>query len=135
MNTVSKQPSSVLDSLPSSHNTWVMWVITLLCKHLPWICFSCLNVWTVTGCACALVFCIWMTETCHSVSGRANFPSNPLSFVKVCCTARVPHFSNFVTEYSPEISISYWPKIASAASFHLLYGQYSASDLSYCCSQ
>lgn len=129
MNTVGKE-CFLRYFLKSPHNSWVMWVIMLLRDHWTWICVM---LWCVN--CNRLVFCIWVTETCHSVSRRANFPSNPLSFVKVCCTARLPHFSNFVTEYSPEISISYWPKIASAASFHLLYGQYSASDLSYSRSQ
>lgn len=72
-------------------------------------------------CRVVLYIYIWMSEACRSASGRSNFPSRLLSFVKVCCTARL-YFSNFVTEYSPEISISYWPKIASVASFNLLCG-------------
>lgn len=72
-------------------------------------------------CRVVLYIYIWMSEARRSASGRSNFPSRLLSFVKVCCTARL-YFSNFVTEYSPEISISYWPKIASVASFNLLCG-------------
>lgn len=61
-------------------------------------------------------------------SGRTNFPDS--TFPCKSCTLWL-HHSTSVTllHFSWEISISYWPKIVSVVSFHLLSGRCWGSDL------